>query len=91
MEAGTVNVTMYSLPASVCRACKFTKMLLQQNAISYKEVPLAADAAAMEKIKELGYSQAPVVVVDMGDGAQWSWSGLKPTAIERLVRLLGSC
>jgi glutaredoxin len=82
-----VQVTLYSLPASVCRACKYTKMLLKQHNVAYEEVPLASNAKALEYIKSLGYASAPVVVVDMGEGASWSWSGLRPSQIDRLTEL----
>ena len=83
-----MQVTVYSLPASVCRACKYTKQMLKDKGISYEEVPLANNPKAMEFIKSLGYAQAPVVVVDVGDGASWSWSGLRPSQIDKLSELV---
>lgn len=82
-----MQVTLFSLPASVCRACKYTKILLESKGIEYEEIPLATNPTAMALIKDLGYSSAPVVVVDMGNGASWSWSGLRPSQIDRLSEL----
>jgi glutaredoxin-like protein NrdH len=84
-----MEVTLYSLPASVCRACKYTKTLFNQKGITFQEVPLATNPQAMEVIKSLGYAQAPVIVVDMGEGASWSWSGLRPSQIDKLAELVG--
>jgi len=79
------NVTVYSQPA--CQPCKFTKMKLAQLGVEYETVQLDEDPTALEKIKAMGYSAAPVVVVDLGDGATWTWAGYRPSEIERLVSL----
>ena len=43
---------------------------------------LSESDAALEYVKELGYSQAPVVVVDDQD----HWSGFRPDKIERVAK-----
>lgn len=49
--------------------------------ISYEIVDLSESDAALEYVKELGYAQAPVVVVDDQD----HWSGFRPDKIERIA------
>ena len=55
-----------------------TKRLLKQKGVEYKEVSLT-DESAVEKIKEMGYLQAPVVITE--DGVHWS--GFRPDLINQ--------
>ena len=80
-----MHVTVYTKP--ICPGCKGTKRALDILNIPYETVDLEEDPDAVEYIKELGYSAAPVVVVDLGDGATHSWSGFSPTKIDRLKTL----
>lgn len=70
-------VTVYSLPS--CVQCDTTKRFLNKNGIEYTEVNLAEDAQAYEKIKTMGYTQAPVV--EVGDE---SWSGFRLDFLNKL-------
>lgn len=81
-----MHVTVYSLPSSVCHSCKFTKRKLEQFGIPFTVVRLDHDKGALEKVKSLGYTSAPVVHVDLGDGATWTWHGYAPSQIERLAQ-----
>jgi glutaredoxin-like protein NrdH len=85
-----LNVTVYSLSSSVCVGCRFTKRRLREAGIPFEKVRLEEDEGAREKIKEMGYTSAPVVEVDCGDGATWTWAGFQPTQIERLAALCSS-
>ncbi len=73
-----MNVTVYSKPG--CQQCKFTCVALDHADIPYTVVDLTAHAAALEYVQDLGYSQAPIVVVN----GHHHWSGFKPTEIEKL-------
>ncbi|MBP2412047.1 glutaredoxin-like protein NrdH [Arthrobacter stackebrandtii] len=73
-----MNVMVYSKPG--CQQCKFTCLSLDHAGISYDVVDLTTNAAALEYVQDLGYSQAPVVVVN----DHHHWSGFNPTEIERL-------
>ena len=53
-------VTVYTLPA--CVQCDSTKRMLQRNQIDYDEVDMSQDPVALEMVKTLGYTAAPVVV-----------------------------
>lgn len=54
--------------------------------IPYRVVDLSQDDAALEYVKDLGYSQAPVVVVDDQD----HWSGFNPGEIDRIAAHLAA-
>ena len=70
-------ITVYTKPN--CVQCKATKRALDRAGINYREVDLSVDAQALENLRDLGYAQAPVVVV----GAE-SWSGFRPDMISTI-------
>jgi glutaredoxin-like protein NrdH len=71
-------VTVYTLPS--CVQCDSTKRVLTKNSIEYQEVDLSQDAQAMEFVKDLGYSAAPVVVA-----GESHWSGFRPDRLSALT------
>lgn len=73
-------ITVYSTPT--CRQCSMTYMALDSKGIEYEVVDLSENPAALEYVtQELGYSQAPVVVVDDQD----HWYGFRPDNIARIA------
>lgn len=70
-------VKIYTLPA--CVQCDSTKRLLTKNEIPYEEVDLSKDPEALAKVREMGYTAAPVVVA----GAE-HWSGFRPDKLSNL-------
>lgn len=70
-------VTVYSKPQ--CVQCEATYRKLNSRGVEYKVVDLSADPVALEKVKSLGYLQAPVVVTD-----EDHWSGFRPDKLETL-------
>lgn len=69
-------VTIYT--KSECPGCDRTKKELQIRGAEYTEVSIETDATAYAYItKTLGYSQAPVVVLENDH-----WSGLNPGKIK---------
>ncbi|MEY3029207.1 MAG: glutaredoxin-like protein NrdH [Actinomycetota bacterium] len=72
-----MTVTVYTLPA--CVQCDSTKRMLQRNEIEYEEVDMSQDPIALEMVKTLGYTAAPVVVA--GDD---HWSGFRLDRIQAL-------
>ncbi|ALE04606.1 glutaredoxin (plasmid) [Arthrobacter sp. ERGS1:01] len=74
-----MDVAVYGKPG--CQQCKFTCQSLDHAGITYRAVDLTMNAAALEYIQDLGYSQAPIVVVN-----DHHWSGFNPSEIE-LLRL----
>ncbi|MFC8304953.1 glutaredoxin-like protein NrdH [Specibacter sp. NPDC057265] len=73
-----MTITVYSKPD--CQQCKFTCLTLDHAGIPYNVVDVTTNAAALEYVQDLGYSQAPIVVVN----DHHHWSGFNPTEIERL-------
>lgn len=72
-------VTVYTRPG--CQQCRATERQLNQQHIPYRTVNLAEHPDALEKVKALGYQQAPVVVTANGR----HWSGYRPDQIDSLV------
>lgn len=75
------KVTVYTLPA--CVQCDSTKRYLDKHGVIYETVDLSQNAAAMEKIRTLGYTQAPVVETETKH-----WSGFRLSELETLVKLI---
>ena len=63
-------VTVYTLPA--CVQCDSTKKFLKRNLIEYMEIDISKDEEAMQKIRDLGFTQAPVVQF-----GEETWSGFR--------------
>lgn len=65
------SITVYSRPN--CQPCKATKRQLDRLGADYTVIDVTEDEAALDFIRGLGYSQAPVVVA--GDH---HWAGFSP-------------
>jgi glutaredoxin-like protein NrdH len=66
--------------------CTMIKRVLKDKGVSFVEVDIRENPAAREYVVEdLGYTEAPVVVVEDGTG-QDHWSGFVPAQIERIAR-----
>lgn len=75
-----ITVTVYSKPR--CVQCTATYRALDNAGVSYEVVDVTENAAAYEYVTgDLGYSQAPIVVVDEED----HWSGFQPDQIARVA------
>ena len=73
-----MNVTIYSKQS--CVACKATKRALDKQGVAYVEIFLDTDEQALNTVKSLGYTQAPVVMA----GAE-HWAGFRPDKIKTLT------
>lgn len=79
-----MTVTVYSTGPS-CARCTMTKSALAKRGVPFIEVDLREQPAAREYVTEdLGYTEAPVVVVEDGTG-QDHWSGFRIDQIERVA------
>lgn len=77
------SVTVYTKPN--CPQCRMTYLKLGKEGIEYTSVDVTENAQALMFItEELGYSQAPVVVVDQD--IENHWSGFRPDRIESLAK-----
>lgn len=71
-------VTVYSKPA--CGQCNATYRAMDKRGIDYEVVDISQDAEALDRVRELGYMSAPVVVTDDDH-----WSGFRPDKIDSLT------
>lgn len=78
-----MSVTVYTKPA--CVQCNATYRALDKRGVAYDVVDVTEDAAALERIKELGYLQAPVVITEDDH-----WSGFRPDKIATLEGILAA-
>lgn len=67
-------VTVYTKPA--CVQCNATYRALDKKGIEYKSVDISQDPEALERVRAMGYMQAPVVITDDDH-----WSGFRPDKI----------
>ncbi|KAD3720537.1 MULTISPECIES: glutaredoxin-like protein NrdH [Arthrobacter] len=74
-----MTVTVYTKPA--CVQCNATYRALDKKGIVYQSVDMSQDPEALERVRAMGYMQAPVVVTE-----QDSWSGFRPDKIEELAQ-----
>jgi len=77
-------ITLYSKPKG-CVQCDATKRKFKKEGIEYTDVDVTQDATALEFIKGLGYSQAPVVYVSKADGSIAHWSGYDVKEIDEHI------
>ena len=76
-----MTVTVYTKPA--CVQCTATYRALDKKGIAYEVVDMSQDPAALERVRALGFMQAPVVVTESD-----SWSGFRPDKIKALANAL---
>ena len=74
------ELVVYSKPS--CVQCNATYRALDSKGIPYRVVDLSENPDALEYVQDLGYQQAPVVVVDDDD----HWAGFRPDHIERVAK-----
>lgn len=73
-----MTITVFSKPA--CTQCNATYRALDKKGLAYNVIDISQDEAGLERLKALGFRQAPVV--EAGDD---SWSGFRPDKIEELA------
>jgi glutaredoxin-like protein NrdH len=73
-----MTITVYSKPA--CVQCTATTRALDARGLAYEVIDLSEDSAALQKVQNMGYRQAPVVVA-----GESHWAGFRPDMIARLA------
>ena len=73
------TVTVYTLPS--CVQCDSTKKYLDRKGVIYQTVDLSQDNQAMEHVRQLGYTQAPVVEFE-----ERHWSGFRMADLDSIVK-----
>lgn len=66
-----------------CVQCSASYRALDSKGIDYQVVDMSQDVDALERVKALGYLQAPVVITD-----EDHWSGFRPDKIDELAARL---
>lgn len=80
-----LTVTVYSTGPS-CMRCTMTKKALTKEGVPFVEVDVRDNTDARSYITDdLGYSEAPVCVVEDGTGED-HWSGFHPEHVRRIAR-----
>lgn len=76
------TITVYSTP--ICSRCKLVKKWLDSRGITYTAIDLSESPADAAAVKELGYTEAPVVIVSNGDPeTDIHWTGFNPDFLAR--------
>ena len=73
-----MSITLYTKPN--CVQCNATKRALDKQGLDYETIDLTEDVNALDRIKDMGFQQAPVVFA--GDEA---WSGFRPDKIKAIA------
>ena len=55
-------ITIYSKPN--CMACNFSKKYLTDKGVEFEEIDVFKNAEALAMLRDKGFSQMPVVVID---------------------------
>ena len=76
-----MNITVYSLPIQQCVACRGTEIALRRWKVAHTKVMLNETPEAMDIVKDLGYSSAPVVIVEVDGQIVDHWGGYRETKI----------
>lgn len=63
-----------------CVQCNMTKRHMDKIGVKYTTVDITEDSAALDKLIEMGYRAAPVVVTKDD-----SWTGFQPEKINELA------
>lgn len=84
-DTGTrVDITVYSKPH--CVQCDATKRQLDKTGIAYTVTDMTEDPEALRQVKELGYVQAPVVIVrNEGGETIQHWSGFRIDILKKMA------
>jgi glutaredoxin-like protein NrdH len=72
-----MTITVYSKPA--CVQCTATYRALDRLGVDYDIVDISQDAEALDRVRSLGYMQAPVVIA-----GEQHWAGFRPDMINAL-------
>lgn len=79
-----MKIRVYSKPN--CVQCDTTKRFMDKHQIRFDDVDLTQDPISMDMVKELGYTQVPVVYIESKRIGVRHWSGFRHGELESLVR-----
>lgn len=73
-----MQVTVYTKPS--CVQCDQTKRFLDKVNIPYSTIDITENQEALDKILDMGFKAAPVVITDND-----SWAGFNPGKLTKLA------
>lgn len=76
-----MSVTVFTTGPG-CHLCHTTKLHMQKKGIPFEEVRLDQNPELADKVRELGFSTAPIVLVDEFDEV---WEGYRSESINELA------
>lgn len=76
-----MKVTVYE--KNNCVQCESTKRWLKRAKVEFDTVNVEENPEAMQKILDMGFQAAPVVITDIGN-----WSGFRISKLEELKAVL---
>lgn len=80
-----MSITVYSRPTEVCVKCLATELALKRRGIDFDKVLLDENPEALEYVRSLGYTVAPVVVVTDNGKVVDHWSDYRHDKIANLA------
>ena len=78
-----MRVTVFTRPS--CVQCTATFRALDSRGVPYESVDVSVDAEALERVKALGYLQAPVVIWEREAYPAEHVSGFRPDFVQRIA------
>lgn len=75
---------MYSRPSDQCVGCYATELMFKSEGIPVEKIMLDESPGAMEYVRSLGYTSAPVVVVERDGVVVDHWSQFRQDKIKAL-------
>ncbi|BCO56108.1 hypothetical protein MINTM005_13520 [Mycobacterium intracellulare] len=82
-----MTIKVFSRPAAECVKCRATEISLRRKGIDVEKIMLNEDAEAVEFVKSLGHTTAPVVVVERDGVVVDHWSDFREDKIAALKEL----
>ena len=80
----SLPVVVYTTPG--CPQCNLTKKWLESNGVQHRIYDVTEDTIALQKIKQMGYKAAPVVIVPFDwPIAGEHWYGFRPDMLAKLL------
>lgn len=78
-----LEVEVYTQPN--CQPCKAVKGWFDRHGVTYTEVDVRKDSAALQRIFNMGYKSTPVVIVWDDLGMTYHWQGLNMKKMQNLL------
>lgn len=86
---GKLKVTVFIKTDTVCVQCNAVKRKLASLSVPFESLSVDTDPAANARVRELGYSSAPVTLIEHEDGSIEHWYGYDPERMKKLPSEMG--